>query len=923
MAATLVRAGDLARGGQHAQAIELVTPALAAPGLAATVRMDLLDLRVESFVAQGDLEHAAADAATMLALARTAKTAAFKAQAGNRNAQVEIRKGQFKAAIGSATVALEAARRSRQQRLIATSLFRLAEAQYRLKPGPQVLRYATEAVEIFKGLGDPSGEGRALWIVSMMRGFQGRAADGNQAAREALALCRSCGDLYGAGNALNMLVFHEADLGASLKLSSQALADFEAGGYVERQAVVTANRGITYASLGLHRHARRLYLKADGIYRRIGAQLQRRNVSLSLAEAEFAMGHFDAALGHTRRLAEIRDELAPQMAANLGAIEAHIALASGDPNAALRSCERALQITRENKFVSSEIDVLTIIGQARLVLGNPRAALAATRRATEMHRAHDLATLDGMSPALTWWTHSRALQANKQAGPAREALEMAYRFMLHGIAGLSDEGLRRNFLNKIATHREIVRAWLKDSRKRRLSHDRQAAHLVGEASLREPFERLVDTGLRLNELRSAPELHEFLIDEATELCGAERVLLVLESADGLQLAGSVMPRGEDANALLRDVTPAFAQAKRTRAVTLDYAPETAGELDQCSRIVAPLVAQRQLLGYLYADLDGAFGRFREADRDLLGMLASQGAVAVANAQWSQGLEQKVEERTRALQASNAELEQRAGELAIINSIQQGIAAELDFQAIVDLVGDKLRETFNTGDLSITWYDPRANLVQYLYIYEHGNRLQFDPRPPRSGGTYEQLLKTRLPTILNSRAAMLAAGVYTIPGTDTACAMIDVPIIGSDRVLGSLSVENHEREHAFGESEARLLSTVAASMGVALENARLFDETQRLFKAEQERAAELQIINSIQQGLASKLDLQAIVDLVGEKLRDILATEDIGIRLYDEKTGLVHYLYEFEHGERLSLPPQAPSAMFRQQQADRISAGASI
>ena len=174
-----------------------------------------------------------------------------------------------------------------------------------------------------------------------------------------------------------------------------------------------------------------------------------------------------------------------------------------------------------------------------------------------MHRAHDLAALDGMSPALTWWRHSQALQANKQAPAAREALEMAYGFMLKGIAGLSDEGLRRNYLNKIEAHREIVHAWLKDARKRRLSLERRAAHLAGEANLREPFERLVDTGLRLNELRSATELHEFLIDEATELSGAERVLLVLETPDGLQLAGSLVPRGEDARALLRDITPAL------------------------------------------------------------------------------------------------------------------------------------------------------------------------------------------------------------------------------------------------------------------------------------------------------------------------------------------------------------------------------
>ena len=50
-----------------------------------------------------------------------------------------------------------------------------------------------------------------------------------------------------------------------------------------------------------------------------------------------------------------------------------------------------------------------------------------------------------------------------------------------------------------------------------------------------------------------------------------------------------------------------------------------------------------------------------------------------------GLERKVAERT-------AELEQRAGELTIINSIQHGIAGSLDLQGIVELVGDKLRES---------------------------------------------------------------------------------------------------------------------------------------------------------------------------------------------------------------------------------------
>jgi GAF domain-containing protein/CheY-like chemotaxis protein len=251
-------------------------------------------------------------------------------------------------------------------------------------------------------------------------------------------------------------------------------------------------------------------------------------------------------------------------------------------------------------------------------------------------------------------------------------------------------------------------------------------------------------------------------------------------------------------------------------------------------------------------------------------------------------------------------QERVAELQIINSIQQGLAAELDFQAIVDLVGHKLREVFNTPNLNITWYEEKANLLHYLYIYEHGKRKSVTPQPPRAGGIFETLVATRRSIIMNTADELTKLNaLIPLPGTEASKSSIEVPIISSDRVLGGIGVDNFERENAFGESELRLLTTIAASLGSALENARLFDETQRLFKAEQERVAELQIINSIQQGLAAELSFQGIMDLVGDKLRDVLNTSDLTIGWYDEKENLIHYFYTYEHGERLNISTRPP------------------
>ena len=133
--------------------------------------------------------------------------------------------------------------------------------------------------------------------------------------------------------------------------------------------------------------------------------------------------------------------------------------------------------------------------------------------------------------------------------------------------------------------------------------------------------------------------------------------------------------------------------------------------------------------------------------------------------------------------------------------------------------------------------------------------------------------------------------------------MSVPIISSDRVLGLIGIENHERENAYGPSEVRLMTTIAASLGTALENARLFDETQRLLQETEQRNTELALINSVQDGLARELDQQAIIELVGEKIHEILQVENMSIRLYDAATGLISYPYILDNGIREEIDPQ--------------------
>ena len=131
----------------------------------------------------------------------------------------------------------------------------------------------------------------------------------------------------------------------------------------------------------------------------------------------------------------------------------------------------------------------------------------------------------------------------------------------------------------------------------------------------------------------------------------------------------------------------------------------------------------------------------------------------------------------------------------------------------------------------------------------------------------------------------------------------VPLFVGDELVAGISLQNEERENAFSELDVRLLQTLANSMSVALENARLFDETQRLLKETEQRAAELQIINSVQLGLASKLDIQAIYDLVGDEIRNIFDAQVVLIATLDPVNQMEEFNHNIEKGQRFYTAPR--------------------
>ena len=548
---------------------------------------------------------------------------------------------------------MAAARRARRRALEGLALFRLSEAQFRAYDNTEALRHAQQAVAIFEALGDAVWQGRALWAQGYAHDQLGQWRECERAASAALALARQAGDQAGIGAAANLLYREHADMAQRLKGLKESLAASLAAGQQERAAATLGNLAMAYGSIGLYARARNPGGQQAGTQSLQVLREQRGYFATMMSVIEGFLGHREQARRHADEAAAVTENMAdPWYAAIVQLVQGRAARLYGEWPAARRHFEAAVALADAKGDTTLRVVTLTELGNLLVELGDAPAALTATRQAVEQLHARGRAGLGSMfTPASAWWWHSRALQANGHDAAARQALAKGYKVMLDGVASLSDEGLRRSWFNKVEAHRQLIRAWLAEGRRRGLAPARALAHLRAHTQLREPFERLVDTGVRLNQLHHAAELHEFLVEEATELSGAQRVLLLLPQGDGFAVAGSLLPSDEDAPALLQAITPWLEEARHTRLASLRHGPDGAAAVEQRSCLIAPLIAQREVLGFLYADIEGLFGRFHDADRDLLAMLSAQAAVALANIRASEGLEAKVAERTAAAGSS--------------------------------------------------------------------------------------------------------------------------------------------------------------------------------------------------------------------------------------------------------------------------------
>jgi len=279
----------------------------------------------------------------------------------------------------------------------------------------------------------------------------------------------------------------------------------------------------------------------------------------------------------------------------------------------------------------------------------------------------------------------------------------------------------------------------------------------------------------------------------------------------------------------------------------------------------PVQARGKVLGVLVCNDRGA--RYLPPDEvQLVESIAGQVGVAIANAQlYEQSRRQAVENSELLLRA-----EQRARELAALNTVINAIGGSLDLSQILEKALDAILDVtgMEVGYMRLLeGLPPRLNLKAHRGLSPM--ILEVLRRGTRAGGVSEQVFFTKRSIILDKSSVQATGDPRSQTLVEGIEAYAWVPITSKDRVVGIINVGTGDSK-AVDSRHVALLESIGASLGIALEKAALYRESQK--KEEIQR-----IVKELSQDI-TLLDIDTLLAKLTAQVIQLLKVDLADIRM---------------------------------------------
>ena len=221
-----------------------------------------------------------------------------------------------------------------------------------------------------------------------------------------------------------------------------------------------------------------------------------------------------------------------------------------------------------------------------------------------------------------------------------------------------------------------------------------------------------------------------------------------------------------------------------------------------SELAVPLIIKNRVIGVI--DIESLQpDHFTEEHKQLLTLIASRVAVGIENA--------RLYTRTT----------RQARTLLLLNEIARELTSILNLDQLLKRIAELLSRLIDYQMFSILLLDPSGEKLQHRFSLRFQENIQLKHDVPLGKGIVGHAAQ--------HKHAVLVPDVskdprYVLANPETRSELA-VPLIYKDKVIGVLDLE-HTRRGFFTDDHKRTVTTLAAQVAIALENARLYEEIAR-------------------------------------------------------------------------------------------------
>ena len=370
------------------------------------------------------------------------------------------------------------------------------------------------------------------------------------------------------------------------------------------------------------------------------------------------------------------------------------------------------------------------------------------------------------------------------------------------------------------------------------------------------FQALYDVALSLGTHMERQELLRLIVEQAVALLDAEAGGFYLYNPRSGDLEFSVAT-GYFTDFIGTHLKPGEGLAGQVflagRSQTVsDYHTWTsrAGVYDQEVRLhnllAVPLPGRAGVLGVL--DIAGGEKiTFTPQDIRLAELFAAQAAVTLENLQLLE------------------DSRQRAAELAVLNDMGRALSGVLTVDAVIDSIHDYVAQLMDATNFYVALYDADKDEISFP-LYIDGDQVRRTVAGRRSGnGMTEYIIRSRQPLLVkdNLDERLAEMGIESIG--QSSYSWLGVPMIVGQRPIGVITVQSYTTPWVYDEHHRDLLTAVAGQAAIAIQNARLFEQTQAALAETEARARRERVGREITANVRASIDSDAIMQAAVREL----------------------------------------------------------